>query len=91
MIILKCGILIIHQEYEFLNQFDEYYYDEFSGLSPIASTELIDDFTSTARKLKEDSDFSFIFNLCDLFKELLNELYKDCYKNNYSINSYRII
>ena len=54
MIILKCGILIIHQEYEFLNQFDEYYYDEFSGLSPIASTELIDDFTSTARKLKED-------------------------------------
>ena len=48
--------LLIHNELEFLNQFEEYVYDEFSGLSPLTVSELIQDVTSIIQKLKYSSN-----------------------------------
>jgi hypothetical protein len=72
---IKFFQLLLHDELEYLNQFEEYYYDEFSGLSPIAATELVNDLSAIIQKIQySGSNLDFVFDVSDLFKQLIVEL-----------------
>ena len=74
--------LLLHEEYDYLNKFEEYYYDEFSGLSPIAASELIEDVANIVNKLRRNaSNIQYFFKLSDLFKEIIYEIDQSKYEN----------
>jgi hypothetical protein len=95
--VMECGILgitktkffqlLLNNELEFLEGFNEYYYDEFSGLSPIAATELIGDVNSLANTLKRyNMDINYYYDISKIFEGLLKEINKETYKSGIVYN-----
>lgn len=82
--------LLLHEKYMFLNSFDEYFYDEFSGLSPIAATEILNDLSSIYSDLKyrggNEQNIEFLKRISDLFMNLVLEINKSNYEDNIVYN-----
>jgi len=74
--------LLVHGQEHILNHFDEFHYDEFTGLSPLTVNELIGNIIEVNEKLKRTKHSNYILGLIELFKHLIDEIQGKSYNDN---------
>ncbi len=74
--------LLVHHDYDILNNYDEYFWDEFSGLSPLTVSELVSDFETVAKQITKTRHTEYALELTTYFQDLINLIKSRMHQDN---------
>jgi hypothetical protein len=74
--------LLVREQYDILNSYNEYFWDEFSGLNPLAVTELASDISAIGSQLSKRTHTAYTIQCIEFFTNLVKIIQSQVYRDN---------